>query len=69
MIDLEPVIKLLYKLLMEHNKPTTPLGDNCAMNNTKTNRDVSILEVSDFANEYEIIKYFVNVVNNLTYNY
>jgi len=50
-IDLEPVVKMLYKTLMEHDKTRTPLGDNCTINNTNVDRGVSILETSDFSNE------------------
>jgi hypothetical protein len=50
-IDLEPVVKLLYKNLMEHDKTRTLLGDNCTINNTNANRGVSILETSNFSNE------------------
>jgi len=50
-IDLEPVVKMLYKSLMEHDKTRTPLGDNCTINNTNVDRGVSILETSDFSNE------------------
>ncbi|KAL4131307.1 hypothetical protein QTP88_008640 [Uroleucon formosanum] len=50
-IDLEPVVKILYKTLMEHDKTRTPLGDNFTINNTNVDRGVSILETSDFSNE------------------
>lgn len=50
-IDLEPVVKMLYKTLMEHDKTRTPLGDNCTINKTNVDRGVSILETSDFSNE------------------
>lgn len=50
-IDLEPVVKLLYKTLMEHDITRTPLGDNCTINNTNTDRSISMLETSSFSNE------------------
>lgn len=50
-IDLEPVVKLMYKTLMDHDKTTTPLGDNCTINKTKVDQGVSVLETSDFSDE------------------
>lgn len=50
-IDLEPVVKMLYKFLMEHDITTELLGNNCILNNTKTDQRISILETSDFSNE------------------
>lgn len=49
--DLESIVKLLYKTLMEHNKIETPLGNNCTINNTKADGGISILETSDFSNK------------------
>lgn len=52
--DLEPVVKHLYKILMDHDKTMTPLGNNCTVIN-KAHNDTSILETSDFSNKYEIL--------------
>lgn len=51
LINLEPVVKLLYKTLMDHDKNTTLLGDICSVNNKKNDTGFSILETSDFNNE------------------
>lgn len=50
----EPVVRLLYKTLMEYNKTTTLLGNNCTVvNNTKVDQGISALETSDFNNEWD----------------
>ncbi|XP_050543998.1 condensin-2 complex subunit G2-like [Daktulosphaira vitifoliae] len=49
-VDLEPVVRLFFKTLMEHES-ITPLGDNCTMNNIENTKMNSILENSSFSNE------------------
>lgn len=50
-IELEQVVKLLYTILMEFDKSTTLLGNNCTINSSKANQETSILETSDFNNQ------------------
>ncbi|XP_025409710.1 condensin-2 complex subunit G2-like isoform X2 [Sipha flava] len=49
-INMEPIVKLLYTTLMEHDKTKTLLGNSCNLT-AKNNQEESILENSDFSNE------------------
>lgn len=70
--DLEQVVKLLFKTLMEHGKTTTLLGNNCTIiNNTNMDQQVSILETSDFNYGYILynILCYLSILFLLTVKY
>lgn len=50
-INVEPVVKILYKIVIERDKITTPLGNNFNLTCAKDNQQGSILENSGFSNE------------------